>query len=54
MDKVSDGNEGRCVCCWFTRVVACCLLVVFMECVHDGGGVVYDLVSVLHGEVLGC
>ena len=28
--------------------------VVFIECVDDGGGFVYDFPGVLHGEVLGC
>ena len=29
-------------------------MVVFIECVDDGGGFVYDFVGVLHGEVLRC
>ena len=29
-------------------------MVVFTECVYDGGGFVYDFSGVLHGEVLGC
>ena len=33
--------------------IECCLVVVFTECVYDGGGFVYDFSGVLHGEVLG-
>ena len=29
-------------------------MVVFIECVCDGGGFVYDFSGVLHGEVFGC